>query len=209
MNCGRVLNAVAASVGLGLAGCAMEARTDHDPKLASVSCHSYEFADPQPGAVPAASAFDNPLNAKRLREAVASSLAVRHLPPAADGTHADCLVSYAIGSRLEPDPWVSPSAWGYDAVPPLGLGGRYYGYGYGYGGSVIWAAPYAYRQGRVTVDLYDARTHEALWHAYVDADVTELTGSEADQRIRAAVATIFEQFPPVAPTAAGPAANKS
>jgi hypothetical protein len=192
MKRGAVLKPLAVGALVGLAGCAVEARTDHDAKFSVASCHSYAFADQQSGVAPASSAFDNPLNAKRLRDAIASSLAQRNLPVAADGKNADCLVSYAIGSRLEPDPWASPYAWGYGPPPPVGWGGRYYGGG-------AWGGAYAYRQGRVSIDLYDARSHQALWHSELDADVTELTGSEADQRIRAAVATIFEKFPVAAP----------
>jgi len=130
-----------------------------------------------------------PISAIRLREAIAGSLAARNLTPAAEGTSADCLVSYALGSRLAADNFGSTYEWGY-AVPPPGYA-RYYGY---YGGAG-WGSPYTYREGRVTVDLYDARSHQALWHAYVDTDVTELKGAEADQRIKAAVAAIFDKFP--------------
>lgn len=181
----------------------MEARTDHDAKFSVASCHTYAFADSQAGETPSGSAFDNPLNSKRMRDAIATSLAARNLPVAADGKNADCLVSYAIGSRLEPDPWTSGYAgYGYGPPPPLGWGGRYYG-------GAGWGAPYAYRQGRVTVDLYDAHSHQALWHASLDTDVTELTGSEADQRIRAAVTTIFEKFPLAVSGAPAAATNKS
>ena len=131
----------------------MEARTDHDAKFSVASCHTYAFSDSQPGEAPAATAFDNPLNASRMREAIATSLAARNLPVAADAKNADCLVSYAIGSRMEADPWTSGYAgYGYAPSPPLGWGGRYYG-------GAGWGAPYAYRQGRVTVDL---STHDPI-----------------------------------------------
>jgi hypothetical protein len=58
-----------------------------------------------------------------------------------------------------------------------------------------WDMPMAYRDGRVSVDLFDARSHEALWHAYVDEDVTRLTGDDAERRIHAVVAAIFAKFP--------------
>jgi hypothetical protein len=186
-----MLGAVAAGL-LGLGGCALQAQTDRDAKFTLVTCHSYSFSDQQSGGTPMAAAFDNPLNAKRMRDAIASSLEAHHVPAAADGASADCLVSYAIGSRLAPDPLAPQYGWGYRASPAMGGWGPYGG------GGVLWGtAPYAYRQGRVTVDLYDARSHQALWHAYVDTDVTELTGAEADSRIRAAVAAIFEKFPPL------------
>ena len=180
-----------------LGGCALKARTDSDPRLSIASCHSYAFADAQVSRPETASAFGNPLNEKRLREAIAASLAARGLAVAADTASADCVVGYAIGSRLAPDPTTPRFSWG------LGMGWGGWGHR-GLGGSVAWEAPYDYREGRVTVDLYDARSHQALWHAYVDADVTELTGANAEQRIKAVVTAIFAKFPNV--SAAAPAA---
>lgn len=187
----RIFGIFASGALLALGGCAMQAQTDHDANFSVATCHSYAFSDQQVGAPPVAAAFDNPLNAKRLRDAIATSLAARNLPAAAEGTSADCLVSYAMGSRLAPDSLSPQYAWGYGVSAPLGWG-RYAG------GSVVWGAPSAYREGRVSVDLYDARSRQALWHAFVDADVTELTGAEADTRIKAAVTAIFEKFPPLA-----------
>jgi len=181
----------------------MQAQTDHDPHFLLATCHSYSFSDQQAGATPTSAAFDNPLNAKRMRDAIASSLTAHHVLPVADGTSPDCLVSYSIGSRLAPDAFAPQYAWGYGYGTPAPLGwGRYAGAGVG------WGTPYAYREGRVTVDLFDARSHQALWHAYVDTDVTELTGAEADSRIRGAVAAIFDKFPPPAEAADSPV-NKS
>jgi len=48
---------------------------------------------------------------------------------------------------------------------------------------------------------------KALWHAYVDEDVTRLTGADAEQRIKAVVTAIFEKFPAGVAPAAG--ASKS
>lgn len=195
----RFLGVLAAGALIALTGCALSARTDYNPKVSMASCHSYGFADrelQQPAAV-----FGNPLNEKRMRDAIAESLAARGLVPAADGAAPDCIVSYAIGSRLAADPEDPRFAWG------MGWGG--WGGRRGWGGSLAWGGSYDYREGRVTVDLYDARSHEALWHAYVEVDVTGLTGADAEQRIRAAVNAIFEKFPRAvtAPPAAG--ASKS
>jgi hypothetical protein len=186
-----IVSTITAGALLAMAGCAMQAQTDHDAKFSVASCHSYAFSDQQAGAAPAGTAFDNPLNAKRLRDAIATNLAAHNLPAAAEGSNADCLVSYAMGSRLAADSFSPQYAWGYGVPAPLGWG-RYGG------GGMVWGAPYAYREGRVSVDLYDARSRQALWHAFVDADVSELTGAQADSRITAAVAAIFEKFPPLA-----------
>ena len=183
-----------------LAGCALQAQTDSDPRVSLASCHSFGFAEASDTGPGATSAFGNPLNEKRLREAIAGSLSSRGLTVAADVAGADCLVGYAIGSRLAPDPTAPRFSWG------LGMGWGGWGH-HGLGGSVAWQAPYDYREGRVTVNLYDARSRQALWHAYVDADVTGLRGTDAEQRIKAVVAAIFEKFP--APVAAAAPAVKS
>ncbi|MDE2219260.1 MAG: DUF4136 domain-containing protein [Gammaproteobacteria bacterium] len=192
--------AAAAAAMLLLGGCALEARTDSDPRSSVAVCHNYAFADVAASRPDGATAFGNPLNEKRLREAIASSMASHGVPAAAEGVSADCVVGYAIGSRLVPDPTAPRFSWG------LGWGG----WGYrGMGGSLAWQVPYDYREGRVTVNLYDARSHQALWHAYVDADVTGLTGADAEQRIKAVVDAIFRKFPGGAAGVAAAPATRS
>jgi hypothetical protein len=188
---------LAVALGLGLlGGCALEARTDSDPRASLASCHNYAFADSMESRPEAATAFGNPLNEKRLRDAIAGGLTSHGLPAAADAASADCVVGYAIGSRLAPDPASPRFSWG------LGMG--WGGWGRRGFGSLAWEAPYDYRQGRVTVNLYDAHSHAALWHAYVDADVTGLTGADAEQRIKAVVDAIFKKYPGAGAIAAGP-----
>ena len=199
---GRISGLVAAAAALLASGCALQAHTDYDQKTPVVGCRSYAFADQQAAGLAAAAAFDNPLNAKRLRDAIASSLAARNLTVVAAGASADCVLSYAIGSRLAPNLLASGYGWGPALGPPVGWG--YYGAARG----VVWAAPYDHREGRVSVNLFDARTQQALWHAYVDADVTGLTGAEADQRIQSVVAAIFEKFPQTATATPVPAPGK-
>lgn len=202
MRSGRNSRLVVAAAALLAAGCALQAHTDYDQNTPVVGCRSYAFADQQAAGPTAAAAFDNPLNAKRLREAIAAGLMARNLTVAAAGASADCVLSYAIGSRLAPDLVASGYGWGPALGPPIG-----WGY-YGAPGGVMWAAPYNLREGRVSVNLFDARTQQALWHAYVDADVTALTGAEADQRIKAVVAAIFEKFPQTATATSVPAMGK-
>jgi hypothetical protein len=183
---------------LGLGGCALHARTDSDPRVSVAACHSFSFADAGMARADAAAAFGNPLNEKRLREAIAANLSARGLQVAPEGAAGDCTVGYAIGSRLSPDLAEPRVSWGF------GWGGWSHR---GVGGSLAYSTPYDYREGRVTVDLYDTHTHGALWHAYVDEDVTRLTGADAEQRIKAVVTAIFEKFP--AAVAAVPAATRS
>lgn len=198
MSAYRSLGILAAAAAVTLAGCALQARTDVDAKASVGMCHTYTFGDAEQKHPDSAPAFANPLNEKRLREAIQARLGERGMQAASE-TAADCAVGYAIGSRLALD----------DAYPRAGWGwGWGMGWGWGHRGSfgaLSWdSGPRDYREGRVSVNLYNAHTHEALWHAYVDVDVTRLTGAEAEKRINEAVTAIFAKFP--VPSVAPPAA---
>jgi hypothetical protein len=164
-------------------GCALQARSDTDPRASLAQCRSISFG--MAGSDRSEPAYANPLNDKRLRDALAEQFKSRGMALAVDRESGDCQVRYSIGTRLEVDPGTPRFSWGVG----MGWGGRR-----GFG-SMAWDMPYAYREGRVSVDLFDARSHEALWHAYVDDDVTRLTGDEAERRIHAVVAAIFAKFP--------------
>jgi hypothetical protein len=47
----------------------------------------------------------------------------------------------------------------------------------------------------IGVDLYDGRTHEALWHAQVNQSLQGATGADAEQKINLAVSAIFSKYP--------------
>jgi len=197
------LGVLVAAATVALGGCALQARTDSDAKASVGMCHTYTFGDGEQKHPDAAPAFANPLNEKRLREAIQVRLNERGMQPAVEAA-ADCAVGYAIGSRLALD----------DAYPRAGWGWGW-GMGWGWGhrntfGSLSWeSGPRDYREGRVSVNLYNAHTHEALWHAYVDVDVTHLTGAEAEKRINEAVTAIFAKFPAGAAVAPATPAVKS
>jgi len=125
----------------------------------------------------------NPLNESRLRAAIAANLATKGVQPA--GGEADCLVGYGIGVQ-------TVLAGGYPYGYPYGWG---WGWRGGYFGAWGWDGPYAYREGIVAVDLYDAKSRQPLWHASVDQNVAGLTGAAADNKIRSAVAAIFTKYP--------------
>lgn len=159
--------------------------TDSNPNASVAVCHTYAFAQ-EHSAAPgqAGGAFGNPVNADRLRAAIAANLAARGIQPAADRKAADCVVGYAIGSRVVADEFAGYGiGWGW---------GRRGGYGYG-GWGYDW--PPVYNEGRIAIDLFDARNHQAIWHASVNQNVTDLTGPKAELRINEAAGAIFSKFP--------------
>jgi hypothetical protein len=173
----------------------LQVRSDYDAAADISTCRSYDWA---PASTAAAGrrdersrAFDNPLNDVRLRNAIAKRLAARGMQPVAAGGTADCLVGHAIGVR---DTLV-------DTGPRIGFG---IGTGWGWGrrgfasSSLFWDNDiYAYREGRISVDIYKASNRDPIWHADVQVDVTRLTGANAEQRIDTAVTAMFARYPAV------------
>jgi hypothetical protein len=180
-----------AAVGLG-ACTTLPVTTDVNPNASVGSCHTYTFAQEhvanggqQPGA------FANPLNSDRLRAAIAANLGARGIELVAAHQPADCVVGYAIGSRIVADDYGWGIGYGWGGWGPRGFGYGAWG-GYGPGWSPV------YNEGRITVDLFDAKTHTAIWHASVNQSVGDLTGPAAELKINQATSAIFTKFPGLA-----------
>lgn len=177
---------------LALSACSTpRVRHDHDSRIDMRNYRTYVWEQSVDDFTAGGAAFSNPLNQKRLREAVEVNLAKQGLQPAAEGAVADCYVTVAIGTRqtLEADNRV-----------PVRVG---FGWGWwrpGMYGSMSWANDglYTYREGRIAVDLFDAKTRQPIWHASVEQDLTSLTGNNAEARINTVVAAMFAKFPGVA-----------
>lgn len=176
-----------------LAACtSLRVRSDYDAAADLSACRSFGWVE---SAAAPAGAFDNPINNKRLRDAIAKRLVAKGLQPAAEGATPDCLVGQAIGVR--------------DSLTNNGRSRFSFGVGTGWGwgrhgfGSAYWdTSPDVYREGRISVDLYRAANKEPLWHAEAEVDVTRLMGADAEMRIDAVVTAIFARFPALSSGAA-------
>ena len=174
---------------------ALPVRTDINPAMSVASCHNYTFADEHVANSDQPSAFGNPLNAERLRQAIETNMAARGLQKAADRQSAECVVGYAMGTRQVFDDFYGNFGigWGWGG----GWGRRGWGGGLGYDG------PYVRDETRISVDLFDAKTRVPIWHASVSQSVSDLTGPHAVERINAATNAIFTKFPVASAPAAG------
>jgi hypothetical protein len=164
-------------VALTLAACTtLSVRSDVNSALiAQVHCNTFAWAGSFRGSSPLRNTIANPLNESRLRTAIAAHLRGGSVQDA--GGNADCLVGYGIGSTTVVDPMYG------------------YGWGYPYGWGWGWPGPYAYREGIIAVDVYDAKSRQPLWHASVDQSLYGASGPEAQKRIDAAVTAIFSKYP--------------
>jgi hypothetical protein len=166
-----------------LAGCeTLHVTSDvNAPLIHTVQCHTAAWAGSFSGHSAILSTIANPVNENRLRTAIAAQLATKGVQLVS--SNADCLVGYGIGVRNVAEDFYPYGGWGW-------------GWGWGWGYPGWWGGgPYVYREGLIAVDLYDARTRQPLWHAYVHQDLFGLTGTKAEQRIDAAIAAIFMKYP--------------
>lgn len=195
----RVFTAVS-SAALALAACTTpRVTTDVNPSFSVANCHSYAFAREHVANADQPAAFGNPLNADRLRSAIESNMAARGIARVADTGAADCIVGYALGTRQVFSDYYAGwgPGWGY------GWGWRHGYWGYDDG-------PWVENETRIAVDIFDARSHKAIWHGAVSESIADLTGPNAETRINAATAAIFSKLPiGAAPAAAAPPAAAS
>lgn len=182
--------ALAGVLGLSLAACtSLPVITDANPNMSVSNCHTYAFAQEHVANAGQPAAYGNPLNAERLRVAIASNLAAKGILPADHGA-AECVVGYAMGTRQVFDDYYAGfgAGWGYG----WGRRGGFYG---GWG----WDGPYVRDETRIAVDIFDAKSRTPIWHASVSQTYGDLTGPNAEARISAGAAAIFAKFPIATP----------
>jgi len=191
----RSLVAVVAGVaGLGLSACnTVAVRTDYARDMSASICHTYAFAMEHVANADQPAAYANPLNAERLRTAVQYNMAARGIQ-LVDRAAADCVVGDAMGTRQVFDGYYGGyygAGWGF---------GGYRG-GWGFRGAWGYDGPWVQNETRISVDLFDAKSHKPIWHASASQDVYELSGPRAVEKIDLATAAIFSKFPGGAPPA--------
>jgi hypothetical protein len=197
----RMLNRTLIPVLAGLAAFGLSAcntvavRTDYAKDMSASMCHTYAFAMEHVANTDHPAAYGNPLNAERLRVAIQSNMATRGIQ-LVDRAAADCVVGYAMGTRQVFDGY-------YGGYYGAGWGFGGYRRGWGWGGGWGYDGPWVENETRISVDLFDAKSHKPIWHASASQNVYELSGPEAVQKIELATAAIFNKFPGGAPAGAG------
>jgi Domain of unknown function (DUF4136) len=188
--------AVACTVALGLSACnTVAVRTDYARDMSASVCHTYSFAMEHVANADQPAAYANPLNAERLRVAIQTNMTNRGIQ-LVDRAAADCVVGYAMGSRQVFDGY-------YGGYYGAGWGFGGYRRGWGFRGGWGYDAPWVENETRISVDLFDAKSHKPIWHASASQNAYELSGPEAVQKIDLATAAIFAKFPVGAPPPSG------
>ena len=195
----QILYGVLAGGCLALGACTtLPVTTDLNPNFSVANCHTYVFAKEHVANIDQPAAWGNPLNAERLRVSIEGHMLARGIQRASDPAAADCIVGYAMGTRQVFQNYYAGWGYGWGYGPgPWGPGwGPAWG-GWGYDG------PWVSDETRIAVDVFDAKSHQPMWHGAVSQTVSGLTGPNAQAKIDAATFAIFSKFPVGAPAPAG------
>jgi Domain of unknown function (DUF4136)/Universal stress protein family len=131
----------------------------------------------------------NPLVVQRARDAVEEQLRAKGFGRAATNTTADFAVDFTIGSRERTE---------VDSYPPP-YAGRWWAL------DDWWGHPYwayqvdvrQYREGTLSVDVFDAHSHKPVWHGWAKKELTRSDIEHSQKPINEAVREILSNFPPV------------
>ena len=130
----------------------------------------------------------NPLVVERTRSAIQSELTRRGYVNASDAAPADFAVDFTIGSRerTEITSFPAPYADAYWIYP-------------GWWGAPYWGSEMdvrQYREGTLSIDVYDAHSHKPVWHGWAKKELTRKDLERSEQPIREAVAAVLAKYPP-------------
>lgn len=180
-------SAAPAALLLVLAACAsLQVGSDYDRKASFANYHTFTIMQRERRGA------HNPLVISRTEDAITADLAAKGYRAASDSASADFTVDFTVGSRERTD--INSYPQPYAAI---GWGG--WGWGPGWWGGPYWGNDIDVRQvkeGTLSIDVFDARTHRPVWHGWAKKELTRTDIEQSEQPIRAAVAAILAKFPP-------------
>jgi len=169
---------------LALAGCTtLRVSTDYDRSASFAGYHSFAWLAREHRGT------RNPLIVQRAHDAIQAELTAKGFSFVADSATADFVVDFTIGSRerVEVDSY------------PVPYGGPWYWADRGWWGYPYWGRDVdvrQYREGTLAIDVFDARTHRAVWHGRAKKNLTPSDIEHSEEAIRAVVQALLAGFPP-------------
>jgi len=179
---GRLL--VGMALGLTLAACAsLQTGSDFDHTVNMSGYHTFGWMPREHYGT------HNPLVIQRARDSIQGSLAGKGFAYVEDSAKADFVVDFTIGAHDRTDIQTYP-------VPYAGP--WYSGY-YRWWGDPYWGREVdvrQYREGTLSIDVFDAHTHKPVWHGWAKKELSRSDIDRSDVAIRSAVDSVLEKFPP-------------
>lgn len=172
---------------VALAGCStLRVGSDYDKQATFTNFHTFTVMQRQHLRV------RNPLVVSRAQDAITQELIRKGYQQATDPASADFSVDFTIGSHERTDINSYPE-------PYAGVGWAGWGGGRGWWGGRYWGNDIDVRQvreGTLSIDVFDARTHRPVWHGWAKKDLTQKDMEQSEQPIHTAVDAILARFPP-------------
>jgi hypothetical protein len=176
-----------ASAALAVSSCAsLQVGSDYDKSASFTGYHYFTIMQREHSDV------HNPLVATRTEDAIRRELVDKGYAQASDPARADFTVDFTIGSKERTDINSYPA-------PYSGLG---WGWGPGWWGSAYWGNYVdvrQYRQGTLSIDIFDARSHRPVWHGWAKKELSRKDIQHSEEPIRKAVNAVLAEFPPNRP----------
>jgi hypothetical protein len=170
---------------LGLVGCTtLQVGSDYDRAASFGGYHSFTIMQREHKSA------HNPLVVTRAEDAIRAQLISQGYSAATGPESADFTVDFTIGSKERTDVDSYPSAYG-------GMGGgwgRRGWWGGGYWGNDVDVRQY--REGTLSIDVFDVKTHRPVWHGWAKKELSQRDIEQSEEPIRRAVAAVLAKFPP-------------
>jgi hypothetical protein len=130
----------------------------------------------------------NPLVAARVEDAIRADLKEKGYVETSDPQAADFAIDFTIGSRERADITTYPQPYA----------------GGGWAGPRRWGGPYwgdavdvrQYREGTLSLDIFDARSHRPVWHGWAMKELSDDDIEHSAGRVQRAVTALLARFPP-------------
>jgi len=173
-------------------GCAtlLQVGSDYDRSVSFANDHSFTLMKREHHGKEGST---NPLVVQRAEDAIKAELERKGYQLTSDPAAADFTVDFTIGSQERtdinsyPDPYVGPG-WGW---------GRRGWWGGSYWGSDVDVRQY--REGTLSIDIFDARSHRPVWHGWAKKELSRSDIEHSEEPIRKAVQAVLAKFPPPQP----------
>ena len=179
-----LMRATAIFAVFALSGCeTIRVVSDHDPEFSFAGYDRFAWMSEHP--MIAAGPGTNPLLEGRIMAAITETMRAKGVSLVPTAEQADFVVSFSVGARDR----VSVTSTPYPAA---------------YRGAWRWGRTYyndvdvrQYTEGRLAIDIFDAREKRPVWHGYATANISSITDrAERQALLREAVSKILAEFPP-------------
>jgi hypothetical protein len=175
--------AVAIAAALVVAGCGtVRSSSDYDPTAKFSSYSTFALMERERGR------NEDSTVIRQTAEALKSRLQSKGFELVSNPDRADFVFDFTLGSadrmdiRSYPQPYAG--SWFWD--PGL-RGGPYWGES---------LSPRVYRNGTLSIDVFDPRTHRPIWHGWSKHEISESETTASEASIEQTVFEVLSWFPP-------------